>query len=123
MANIQAHVLAYIRNQVGNFLTDTCTIKSETANKTTSYSPQRQYATVANNISCRVFSASSGGSNDAELYGDRQIVGQSYDIIMAYTQEMKTGYIIETGGESYNVVSIETQLTDSANIKVRAVKS
>ena len=122
MANIPTHLLGYIRNQVSNFLTDTCTIQSTLSSVSASGRPTNNKTEVATGVSCRVMTSTSGSRNDAELLGDRQIVGQRYSILLPYGQEIKTGYWIITGGETYNVVSIETKLTDNAFVKVLAVK-
>jgi len=122
MANINTAALAYLRNQVTNFLTDTCTIKSKSSGRSASYAPDNLYAVVASGVSCRVITGGQGSTTNAELLGERQIVGQQYEILLPYGQAVKAGYIIETGSEVYNVVTIETQLTDKAYVKVLAVK-
>lgn len=122
MTSVDASVLAYIRNTVGNFLTSTCTIKTPSTSKSNSYAPRVSHTPVAQNVACRVMPTSSGTTTDAQMFADKQIVGQTYRIALPYGQEIKPGYVIEIGTDVYSVVAIEQEQTDKAFVSVTAVK-
>ena len=119
---ISSVYLAYVRNRVTSVLTSTCDIKNLSTETTTSYRPQTAYNLVAGNVACRVLPTSSGSTTDAMVYGDRQIVGEAYEIALPYGTTVKTGYVIEVDNEVYTVVSIEDIHTDKAFVTVIAIK-
>ena len=120
--SISSVYLEYLRNRVTSVLTSSCDIKSLSTAVTSTYQPQTAYNLVAGSIACRVLPVSSGSTTDAMLYGDRQIVGETYQIALPYGTEAKTGYILDIDSETYTIVSIEDIHTDKAFVTVVATK-
>lgn len=123
MAKIPASTLAYMRNAAAGLFEDTCTIKARSNTKTASYIPQDDFVDVATNVPCRVMpSSNSARRNDAQQVANRQVVPHMYQISVAYDKVIEAGYQIVTGGNTYNVVSIDRFQTQSPFIVVTATK-
>jgi hypothetical protein len=122
MTSVPGWVLGYIRNTVGNFMSDTCIIKAKSDGKSATYAPNDQYVTLQTDVPCRVLPVASGSTSNDAVFGSRQTVEETYQFSLPYGTTVAAGYLITVNDEDYRVVNILQQHTDKTDVQLIATK-
>lgn len=120
---VSAQLLAYMRRTAASFMTDTCTIERVTGGLTEIGTPNTGLTVVATNVPCRVIMNGSGSnSSESGLSGMAESLTETYKIELATTQTVDIDYKITVSGVTYDVIRIETALTDDVFVQVTAIR-
>lgn len=110
---VSSAVLGYIRRVVGQFLTTTCTIERE-VNATGEYGePTHAWELVAAAVPCRLLMIKRDASG-VQVAGEQETMREEYTLIVARGVTLEVDYRVTVDGETYDVVRLETALTDEA---------
>lgn len=110
---VQSQTLARIRRVVGQFLTDTCTIEREALTTGEYGQPTHSWELVASAVPCRLLMIKRDGSGVVTA-ADQETMQEQYSLIVANTVTLDANYRVTVGGIEYDVVRLETSLTDEA---------
>lgn len=120
---VTAPMLAYMRRVAAGFMTATCTIERVTGGLTEIGTPNTGLTVVASNVPCRVIMSGSGSnSSESGLQGMAETLTETYKIELATTQTVDIDYKITVDGITYDVIRIETALTDDVFTQVTATR-
>ena len=104
--------LSSIINSSRRWLKDTCTIERDTETLDELGSPVSGRITVAENVPCRIVKNKSLSNSAASIIGSGESLTESYKIAIPSSYELDINYHITVGNVSYDVVNLETALTD-----------
>lgn len=115
MPRFSDRTLAIVQRNVGEMLTDTCTIKRELGATGTMGEPLRDLVLVASGVACRVIRAKIPSNGSQQVVGSQESMVEVYRLICPVgTPFTKDDVVTLADASVYRVVSVEDQLTDSA---------
>lgn len=110
---VAGQTLAYIKRVVGQFLTDTCTIEREALATGQYGEPTHHWELVASGVPCRLLMIKRDLSG-VQVAGEQETMQDQYSLIVGDGVTLEADYRVTVGGETYDVVRLETALTDEA---------
>lgn len=105
-------MLAQIRKTAAGFLTDTCTVRREVTTPDVYGGVQRVLETVAADVRCRIITVNRQSGSAAGITSDRENLRDEYRLSLLRSVPLGTDYVVTHDGVDYDVVRIETALTD-----------
>jgi len=115
MPSISSRTLAIVRRNVGGMLTETCTIERETGVKGSMGEPLHTWETVQSGVACRLITAGTRNTGDAEIVGGQESLVERYRLITpVLTPFTLNDRVIMADGRVFQVVAVEDGLTDEA---------
>lgn len=109
---VNARMLAQIRKSAETFLTDTCTIRREVTTPDAYGGVQRVQELVAADVRCRIITVNRQSASSTTITSDRETLRDEYRLSVLRTVPLGTDYMVTVEGVDYDVVRIETRLTD-----------
>ncbi len=107
-------VLAYIRRVTGETMTDTCTIEEASHTPDSMGGTSISWTEVATDAPCRIIQAGDQNRSQAMMAAEQETIRHLYKLIVAYDGELGVDMRVTCGGIVYDVVQVETALTDKA---------
>lgn len=105
--------LSSIRGSAYRWLKDLCTIERDVETLDELGSPVSGRVIVAENVPCRLIKNGSTSSSAAQIIGSAETLRETYKIaIPANYVDLDVDYHITVNGITYDVVTLETALTD-----------
>jgi hypothetical protein len=96
-------------------LTETCTIERETGVKGSMGEPLHTWETVQSGVACRLITAGTRNTGDAEIVGGQESLVERYRLITpVLTPFTLNDRVIMADGRVFQVVAVEDGLTDEA---------
>lgn len=115
MPPFSSRTLGIVKRNVDAMLTDTCTIYSEASSKDSSGAPTHTMEIVASDVSCRVIRSTPPTQNRTQVVAGQEALVEYYRFITPVgTPFTVNDRVVLSTGETYDVVSVEDLLTDSA---------
>lgn len=108
---VQSQTVAMIARITGGFLTETCTIEQEGDTTGEFGEPTHDWRIVAASVACRLITNPQRGSADGTAAGAETLLHE-YRLIVPVGTTLEADMRVTVGGLTYNVVRIETALTD-----------
>lgn len=105
--------LTRIQRAGAGFLTQRCKIEAETETRGDMGEPVIAWAMVADDVPCRVIKAGQFSTDAVQLVGQRETLPEMYRIALPPDTELDVDQRITVDGVTYNVVRLETALTDA----------
>jgi len=115
MPFVTNQLMAHIRSQVSQLLTDTCTIERNEEVTDNRYGSKKPgWVVVASSVACRINLLNRSNQSLVEVMGGQEAMLDSYQLVLAYDVTIDRDYRITVNGVTYFVTRIESQLTNSA---------
>jgi hypothetical protein len=114
MAIISAQVLAMIKNAAVTTMTDSCTIERAITTLDSYGAPSQTWETSAAGVPCRLIQPGQGNTAQTGTGGDREDIKRSYKLIVGVGVTIEIDYRVTVGSVVYDVIKIETSLTEEA---------
>jgi hypothetical protein len=103
-----------IRQRLGTFLDDTCTIKRSANSSDETGADTGTKIIVAEDVACRIIE----GKSDIGDIGDQLSLTEWYRLILPVGTELGTEYTVTLGnGDVFQVIDILTQRTDATDVQ------
>jgi hypothetical protein len=115
---ISARTVALVRRTAERTLTDVCTIEKLTGSRGTMGEPLDDWVLVAEDVPCRIITAGTQSTSKAEAVGGQEALKDLHECIVPVGTSIDVDHRVITGGVTYEVVALETALTDAAFVKV-----
>lgn len=112
MTGVSAAVLAMIRAKAATYLTDTCTVESATNTIDDYGAPVQTWSTVASGAACRIVLAGNRYATEVREAGAAETLRQQYKLSIGRNVPLAADHRVTCGGVVYDVVQVETALTD-----------
>lgn len=109
---INQAVLTQLRKQATTVLTDTCIIEKELVTTGAAGQRIRSWQTVAQDIPCRIIQLGQQTQSEIETVSSRESMSNEYRLIVSATTELGIDYRVTIDGVGFQIVSLETELTD-----------
>ena len=104
--------LSGIRNSSRRWLKDLCTIERDIDTLDELGSPVSGREIVAENVPCRLIKNGSTSNSAAQIIGSAETLRETYKIAIPSSYDLDIDYHITVNGITYDVVTLETALTD-----------
>jgi hypothetical protein len=117
MPRFSSRTLAIVQRNVGEMLTDICTISRETGATGTMGEPLHVLEVVASEVACRVIRSSQRlGSSAMAIVGSQEAMVEVYRLICPSGTAFTVDDVVTlaSDGSVYQVVNVEDKLTDGA---------
>ncbi len=115
MPRFSDRTLAIVQRNVGEMLTDTCTIKRESGATGTMGESLHTLEIVQSGVACRVIRARIPAQGTTQVVGSQESMVETYRLICPVgTPFTKDDVVTLADGSVYQVVSVEDKLTDGA---------
>jgi hypothetical protein len=105
-------ILNGIRARANVFLKELCTIKRENRGQGAMGEALGGDENVAENVRCRMIKAGQFNDEAAMLAGNKDALQDMYRLSVPYGTDLKTNYRVTLNDLTYDVVRLETELTD-----------
>lgn len=112
MQLVNATLRAQIKGMTDAQLTDTCVIEQETETRGSMGEPIIVWELVAANVPCRVIKPGQANTNAGDIVANQETLQDLYRLIVPNTVALGVDQRVTTDGFVYNIVRIETALTD-----------
>lgn len=114
MPRFSSRIIAIVRQNVNEILTDTCTLSEESGATGTLGEPLAGLVLVASGVRCRVIRAKTPSNSSTQVVGSQESMVEMYRLECPYDTTLRVNMVATLGdGSMYQLVSIEDQLTDS----------
>lgn len=116
MPRFSSRTLAIVQRNVGEMLTDICTISRETGATGTMGEPLHVLEVVASEVACRVIRARTPSSSASQVVGSQEAMVEVYRLICPSGTAFTVDDVVTlaSDGSVYQVVNVEDKLTDGA---------
>lgn len=94
------------------WLKDRCTVEMELSVTGQYGEPSQVWQVVGADVPCRMITAGAGRGNAIEERGAQETLKQEYRIVLAVTTEIGVDCRVTFGGHVYNVIRVESGLSD-----------
>lgn len=109
---VSPRILAQIRKTAQQFLTDTCSVYEEETMVDEFGDSSRTLRTVAIDAACRIIKVGQNTTSAASITSNREDIRDEYKLSVLRTTPLSVDYRIKHDDVEYDVVRIETSLTD-----------
>lgn len=114
MAAVSPQIVAMIRRETANFLTQRAQFQRETTARGEYGEPLHTWEVVASNVPCRLIRLGRRNESGIEEAGGAETMKAEYRLSVPTTTPLAADMRVVVDGLTYGVVRIETQLTDEA---------
>lgn len=115
MPRFSSRTIAIVQRNVGEMLTDTCTISRETGTTGTMGEPLHALEVVASEVACRVIRSRTPSSSANQVVGSQEAMVELYRLICPSGTAFAVDDVVTlSDGSVYQVVNVEDKLTDEA---------
>ena len=114
MPRLSVRTLKIVQQNVGEMLTDRCTIQRQTGATGTMGEPLNQLELIASDVPCRVIRAKTPNANSQMVIGNQKSMVERYRLICPVDTDFRVDDVVTVGDDIYQVVDVEDKLTDAA---------
>jgi hypothetical protein len=94
------------------YLTDCCTIRADALTPNAYGGTERSAQVVAENVRCRVITTGQKSGASSALVAGQETLAQEYKLAVGPEVALAVDQSVEVGGETYQIVRLETALTE-----------